>query len=74
MDFIIIILYSLSENQSLLVMPPTKNFWLLGAIALSMGQHFLILYIPLLAVSCHIRTIPSPALVAEVNLCMIYVG
>jgi hypothetical protein len=42
---------SLSENQSLLVMPPTQNFWLLGAIFLSMAQHFLILYTPLLAVS-----------------------
>ena len=41
---------SLSENQSLLVMPPTKNIWLLGAILLSMTQHILILYIPLLAV------------------------
>ncbi|XP_064392780.1 sarcoplasmic/endoplasmic reticulum calcium ATPase 2-like isoform X2 [Halichondria panicea] len=42
-------LNSLSENQSLLVMPPTKNIWLLGAILLSMTQHILILYIPLLA-------------------------
>ena len=42
---------SLSENQSLLVMPPTRNVWLLGAIALSMTQHFIILYIPVLAVS-----------------------
>ncbi len=31
-------------------MPPTKNVWLLGAIFLSMSQHILILYIPLLAV------------------------
>ena len=43
--------HSLSENQSLLVMPPTVNIWLLGAIALSMTQHFLILYTPPLAVS-----------------------
>jgi len=42
-------LNSLSENQSLLVLPPTKNLWLLGAIALSMTQHFVILYIPFLA-------------------------
>lgn len=42
-------LNSLSENQSLLVMPPTRNVWLLGAILLSMTQHFLILYTPLLA-------------------------
>lgn len=42
---------SLSENQSLLKMPPWKNRWLIAAIALSMFQHVLILYIPLLAVS-----------------------
>ncbi|KAH3887742.1 hypothetical protein DPMN_011761, partial [Dreissena polymorpha] len=35
---------SLSENQSLLVMPPWTNKWLMGAIALSMGLHFFILY------------------------------
>lgn len=47
--------FSLSENQSLLTMPPTANVWLLGAIALSMTQHFLILYTPLLAVSQLLR-------------------
>ena len=46
---------SLSENQSLLKMPPTANIWLLGAIALSMTQHILILYTPFLAVSQHKR-------------------
>lgn len=43
--------HSLSENQSLLVMGPLTNGWLLAAIALSMAQHFFILYTPLLAVS-----------------------
>ncbi|XP_061117948.1 sarcoplasmic/endoplasmic reticulum calcium ATPase 2b [Conger conger] len=38
-------LNSLSENQSLLRMPPWKNMWLLGAICLSMSLHFLILYV-----------------------------
>ncbi|KAG7272803.1 hypothetical protein CRUP_017857 [Coryphaenoides rupestris] len=38
-------LNSVSENQSLLRMPPWENVWLLGAICLSMSLHFLILYI-----------------------------
>ncbi|XP_064165680.1 sarcoplasmic/endoplasmic reticulum calcium ATPase 2b [Anguilla rostrata] len=38
-------LNSLSENQSLLLMPPWRNMWLLGAICLSMSLHFLILYV-----------------------------
>jgi len=37
-------LNSLSENQSLLVMPPTCNIWLLLAMALSFSLHFMILY------------------------------
>uniref|UniRef100_A0A8C8G5L7 Calcium-transporting ATPase n=1 Tax=Oncorhynchus tshawytscha TaxID=74940 RepID=A0A8C8G5L7_ONCTS len=36
---------SLSENQSLIRMPPWVNFWLLGAIVLSLSLHFLILYV-----------------------------
>ncbi|CAI5993407.1 unnamed protein product [Closterium sp. NIES-65] len=43
-------LNNLSENQSLLVLPPWSNLWLLAAITLSMILHFLILYIPALAV------------------------
>ncbi|XP_069082788.1 sarcoplasmic/endoplasmic reticulum calcium ATPase 3 isoform X1 [Pleurodeles waltl] len=38
-------LNSLSENQSLLRMPPWLNFWLLGAIVMSMALHFFILYV-----------------------------
>uniref|UniRef100_A0A671RRV5 Calcium-transporting ATPase n=1 Tax=Sinocyclocheilus anshuiensis TaxID=1608454 RepID=A0A671RRV5_9TELE len=38
-------LNSLSENQSLLRMPPWVNVWLLGAIILSLSLHFLILYV-----------------------------
>uniref|UniRef100_A0A2K5PQ22 Calcium-transporting ATPase n=1 Tax=Cebus imitator TaxID=2715852 RepID=A0A2K5PQ22_CEBIM len=38
-------LNSLSENQSLLRMPPWVNIWLLGSICLSMSLHFLILYV-----------------------------
>ncbi|VDL17143.1 unnamed protein product [Hymenolepis diminuta] len=42
-------LNSLSENQSLVVMPPGKNKWLLAAVALSMVQHLAILSIPFFA-------------------------
>ncbi|KAJ3588921.1 hypothetical protein NHX12_009774 [Muraenolepis orangiensis] len=38
-------LNSLSENQSLIRMPPWVNFWLLGAIGLSLSLHFLILHV-----------------------------
>ena len=47
----------MSENQSLLTMPPWVNKYLIAATALSMGLHFLILYVPFLAVrprvGCH---------------------
>ncbi|KAJ3605514.1 hypothetical protein NHX12_027560 [Muraenolepis orangiensis] len=38
-------LNSVSENQSLMRMPPWENVWLLGAICLSMSLHFIILYV-----------------------------
>ncbi|KFM58607.1 Calcium-transporting ATPase sarcoplasmic/endoplasmic reticulum type, partial [Stegodyphus mimosarum] len=40
---------SLSENQSLTVMPPWINPWLLAAMLLSMTLHFVILYIDILS-------------------------
>jgi len=40
---------SLSENQSLIVMPPWTNIWLMSSIALSMTLHFVILYVEILA-------------------------
>jgi len=43
-------LNSVSENQSLLVMPPWDNIWLLLAMALSFSLHFLILYVDFLNV------------------------
>ncbi|KAK0060576.1 sarcoplasmic/endoplasmic reticulum calcium ATPase 1 [Biomphalaria pfeifferi] len=43
-------LNSLSENQSLLLMPPWTNKWLLGAICLSMCLHFFILYVDVMSV------------------------
>uniref|UniRef100_H3BDY4 Calcium-transporting ATPase n=1 Tax=Latimeria chalumnae TaxID=7897 RepID=H3BDY4_LATCH len=39
-------LNSLSENQSLLRMPPWVNIWLLGAMVLSMTLHFVVLHVP----------------------------
>eukprot|EP00299_Pterocystis_sp_00344_P002668 c13003_g1_i1.p1 GENE.c13003_g1_i1~~c13003_g1_i1.p1 ORF type:complete len:1006 (+),score=268.98 c13003_g1_i1:48-3020(+) len=40
---------ALSENQSLLVQPLWTNVWLILAMALSFGLHFMILYVPALA-------------------------
>ena len=43
---------AISENQSLVAMPPWINPLLLGAMALSFGLHFVILYVDVMAVSC----------------------
>ncbi|KAI6188657.1 Calcium-transporting ATPase [Aphelenchoides besseyi] len=40
---------SLSENQSILKMPPWTNMWLCSAIALSMSLHFVILYVDIMS-------------------------
>ena len=42
---------SLSENESLLVLPLWANPYLVASIALSMALHFCILYVPFLSVS-----------------------
>ena len=42
-------LNALSENGSLLAHPPWSNRWLVGAIAISMALHCLILYVPVFA-------------------------
>ncbi|XP_052178882.1 calcium-transporting ATPase 1, endoplasmic reticulum-type-like [Diospyros lotus] len=42
-------LNALSEDGSLLTMPPWANPWLLLAMSVSFGLHFLILYVPFLA-------------------------
>ncbi|XP_028668103.1 sarcoplasmic/endoplasmic reticulum calcium ATPase 2 [Erpetoichthys calabaricus] len=52
-------LNSLSENQSLLKMPPWANMWLVGAICLSMALHFLILYVDPLPVIFQIRPLST---------------
>ncbi|KIY51059.1 calcium-transporting ATPase [Fistulina hepatica ATCC 64428] len=41
---------SLSENESLLVLPLWRNMYLVAAIALSMALHFMILYVPFFTV------------------------
>ncbi len=38
-----------TQDNSLLQMPPWCNPWLLVAMALSFGLHFIILYVPMLA-------------------------
>merc|ERR1711956_109991 len=50
-------LNSVSENQSLLVMPPWVNPYLLGAMALSFGLHFVILYVDFLNVVFNISAL-----------------
>ena len=42
-------LNALSQDGSLLTMPPWVNPWLLLAMSVSFGLHFLILYVPFLA-------------------------
>ncbi|CAD6903216.1 unnamed protein product [Tilletia controversa] len=39
---------SIATNDSLLTTPPTRNWWLIGAVVLSMLLHFMILYTPFL--------------------------
>lgn len=52
--------HSVSENQSLLRMPPWLNIWLLGAIIMSMALHFLILYVKPMPVSA-LCQLPVPS-------------
>jgi len=40
---------SLSENQSLIAMPPWSNMWLVGSMALSFTLHFVILHVEVLS-------------------------
>jgi len=40
---------SLSENQSLVTMPPWQNLWLIGSMALSFTLHFVILHVEVLS-------------------------
>ncbi|XP_056264205.1 sarcoplasmic/endoplasmic reticulum calcium ATPase 2 [Pseudoliparis swirei] len=61
-------LNSLSENQSLLKMPPWSNPWLVGAICLSMALHFLILYVDPLPLVFQIRPLSWPQWVVVLKM------
>merc|ERR1712209_363123 len=50
-------LNSVSENQSLLVMPPWINIYLLMAMALSFALHLMILYVPMFNVVFNISAL-----------------
>lgn len=45
---------ALSENQSLLVVPPWSNMWVIAAVTLSFVLHFMIVYIPWAASIFHV--------------------
>jgi len=47
-------LNALSENQSLLSVPPTSNLWVVFACILSLLLHFVILYVPFFAAVFHV--------------------
>jgi len=63
-------LNSLSENQSLLVMPPWINLWLLGAMSLSFSLHFVILYVDVLAMVFQVMPLSWPQWIAVLKLSM----
>lgn len=50
-------LNALSEDGSLLTMPPWANPWLLVAMVVSFGSHFLIMYVPPLASTFNISAL-----------------
>merc|ERR1711970_1048270 len=59
---------SLSENQSLLVMPPWINLYLLGAMALSTGLHFVILYVDCLNIVFQVMPLSGAQWVAVLQI------
>lgn len=50
---------ALSENQSLLVVPPWTNPYLVGAAMLSFGLHLLILHVPFFAAIFHVQPLDA---------------
>lgn len=46
----------MSENQSLIAMPPWQNMWLVGSMALSFTLHFVILHVEVLSVRIFLST------------------
>merc|ERR1711909_181712 len=63
-------LNSLSENQSLLVMPPWINPWLLGAMSLSFSLHFVILYVDVLAMVFQVMPLTWAQWLAVIKISM----
>merc|ERR1712212_560986 len=61
-------LNSLSENQSLLVMPPWVNIWLLLAMGLSLTLHFLILYVDILATVFQVQPLTGAQWIAVIKI------
>merc|ERR1712042_123398 len=61
-------LNSISENQSLLVMPPWINLYLLGAMALSTGLHFVILYVDCLNIVFQVMPLSGAQWVAVLKI------
>jgi len=61
-------LNSLSENQSLLIMPPWVNIWLLAAMALSMTLHFVILYVEILGTVFQVTALTWAQWVAVIKI------
>jgi len=61
-------LNSLSENQSLLVMPPWTNKFLVGAIGLSMTLHFFILYVDVMSVVFQITPLNLEEWIAVIKI------
>merc|ERR1719369_1382124 len=61
-------LNSLSENQSLIVMPPWINPYLLGAMSLSFSLHFVILYVDVLAMVFQVTPLSWPQWVAVLKI------
>ncbi|VDQ00451.1 unnamed protein product [Trichobilharzia regenti] len=65
---------SLSENQSLISMPPWVNIWLILAMVVSMSLHFLILEVEFLSVSriCLVFHASLRLLIHDLTLCYVF--
>jgi len=63
-------LNSLSENQSLLAMPPWANIWLLLAMGLSLTLHFFILYVDILATVFQVQPLSQLQWMAVIKISM----
>ena len=65
-----------SENQSLLVMPPWRNMWLVGAIVLSFGLHLMIMHVepmPMIFNICSLN-VAEWKMVMKLSLPVILIG